>query len=74
MIKKQSHSLKDIQCIEKLEDKGILVCGLDDMQNAQLLVIRFTDLEIIIAELLGKKVPTAIKCTDKPNEFFIRSE
>lgn len=31
MIKKQSHSLKDIQCIEKLEDKGILVCGLDDM-------------------------------------------
>ena len=50
MVKKQSHRLKDIQCIKKLEDKGILVFGLDYMQNAQLWVIRFTDLEITITK------------------------
>lgn len=74
LLKKQSHSLKQIQCLEKIHGRGLLISGLDDMENVQLLLVSFNSLEIVLVEALGKKVPTALKCTDKPNQFFLRTE
>lgn len=44
------------------------------MENVQLLLVSFNSLEIVLVEALGKKVPTALKCTEKSNQFFLRTE
>lgn len=53
LLKKQSHGLKEICCIEKLEI-GLLVCGINDMDSVQIFVFGYRDLQILCAEALYK--------------------
>jgi hypothetical protein len=46
LLKKQSHCLKEVCCIEKLE-LGLLVVGVDDMDNAAVFLFDYSDLQIL---------------------------
>lgn len=40
---------------------GLLVCGIDDMENTQLFLFSYDDLQILFTECLLKKKISAIK-------------
>lgn len=46
LIKKQSHGLKDVCCIEKL-GVGLIVCGVNDMEYVEFFIFAYDDLQIL---------------------------
>lgn len=70
LAKKQSHTLKEVTCMENLAS-GLLVCGVDDMDYAQILLFDYEDLQIVCNESLSKQVLSAARLL-KDDSFFLR--